>query len=81
MTRLPREKPNGGKEMDNSELLARLKVRRFVAITAMLKSGENDKSLIALSGIQGSISAIEAYMAEKAEPTRSPWNDLDFKLA
>lgn len=67
--------------MDKSELLARLKVRRSVAITAMLKSGENDKSLIALSSIQGSISAIEAHMAEKAEPPGSSGNDPDFKLA
>ncbi|PSH60918.1 hypothetical protein CU103_25500 [Phyllobacterium sophorae] len=69
------------KEMDKSELLARLKVRRSIAITAMLKSGENDKSLVALSAIQGSISAIEAHMAEKAEPAGSPWNDPHFKLA
>ena len=51
--------------MDNSELLARLKIRRSIAITAMLKSGENDKSLIALSGIQGSITAPSNYTWRK----------------
>jgi hypothetical protein len=59
--------------MEGNELLLRLKVRRSVAITGMLKSGENDKSLRVLSEIQGSISALEAHLAENEGPTKSPY--------
>ncbi|MBB3237505.1 hypothetical protein FHS20_004402 [Phyllobacterium endophyticum] len=66
--------------MNRKELLSRLKIRRSVAIAGMLKSGENDKSLRALSEIQGSIAAIEVYLTENMELTKSPSEDPNFTL-
>ncbi|RVQ49510.1 hypothetical protein CN059_08430 [Sinorhizobium medicae] len=66
--------------MDPNELLTRLKIRRSIVISEMLKSEESDESIAKLSSIQGAITAVEARVAEHPDPVESPWNDPDFRL-